>query len=180
MNEIEYTSLRAEVIFRLKNRHQIIYWTIVLIGAFMSFSFSNGMFFFLAFCPPIVMLISFLWGHNEIKIRQLGNFISEVYENEEQGFHWEKWRVSNLKNSNMYGLNLIYLIPFFLFVISQVVLVLLGTTPLVSKTGLDFTSKPAFQIEETIRTVVLIVDGIAFVSTFALWLRIVRMNKTQS
>ncbi|MFM7220961.1 MAG: DNA-binding protein [Nodosilinea sp.] len=72
-NELEYTSIRDEILKRMELRLQIMSVTLTLAGAFIGFGVSNTLLSLVY--PPLAALLAMLWVQNDTRSRQLGKYI---------------------------------------------------------------------------------------------------------
>ncbi|MFM7528344.1 MAG: hypothetical protein ACKO63_07625 [Nodosilinea sp.] len=72
-NELEYTSIRDEILKRIELRLQIMSVTLTLAGAFIGFGVSNTLLSLVY--PPLAALLAMLWVQNDTRSRQLGKYI---------------------------------------------------------------------------------------------------------
>jgi hypothetical protein len=88
--EIEYNTLRTELLNRLGSRQQIVSVTLTLVGAFSGIGWTTGAIVLLLY-PIIALLLAAGWAQNEIKIRQLSNYIRDHLESALPGLGWERY-----------------------------------------------------------------------------------------
>jgi hypothetical protein len=88
--EMEYVSLREEMLNRLSARQQLISITLTLAGAFAGLGWSLGAIVLLIY-PLIALLLGAGWAQNEVKLRQLSNYIRERLEGTIPGLGWERY-----------------------------------------------------------------------------------------
>ncbi|WP_431134466.1 hypothetical protein [Psychroserpens mesophilus] len=165
--ENEFNKLREELILRLGSRQNILNWTIIIIGAFFSFSFTQKVILLLAFCPPIVMVMSFIWCHNEVRVRQLGLFLRTSHQND-----WEKWRKKREKDLIFIGLKIRDVIPLLLFVIFQIFIVIVVFTPFILISETNSNGNSIISITKTGTYIVLVIDILSIISSFMIWLKV--------
>ncbi|MEO9891091.1 hypothetical protein [Aurantibacter sp.] len=163
--ENEFTSLREELILRLGNRQNILNWTIIIIGAFYSFSFTQKAILLLAFCPPMIMVMSLIWCHNEIRVRQLGLFLRKSHQNE-----WEKWRKKREKDSKFFGLKIRDVIPFLLFIVFQIFILIIVFTPLILIH--DYGTESTIKVSNIGSNIILAIDILSILGSFFVWLKV--------
>lgn len=165
--ENEFNSLREELILRLGSRQNILNWTIIIIGAFYSFSFTQKAILLLAFCPPIIMVMCFIWCHNEIRVRQLGLFLRKSHQNE-----WEKWRKKREGDLKFIGLKIRDLIPFLLFVIFQIFILVIVFTPYILTHNYNNDGESVIEISKIGSIIILTIDILSIISSAIIWLKV--------
>jgi len=96
INLAEYTSLRAEVVERIGYRDNIVYVTLGVVGAVTAFVLSGtDRSPALLFLPWATFILSWIYIHNDFKIDQISNYISDelapTVQYEGASFGWEEY-----------------------------------------------------------------------------------------
>ena len=71
--DLEYNSLRGEILKRIELRQQIISITLTLAGIFLSFGLSTDTVALIY--PPLAAFLSIAWAQNDFRIRDLATYI---------------------------------------------------------------------------------------------------------
>lgn len=85
--EIEYSSLRSEIVKRIELRQQLISITLTLAGVFLGVGLGKEGIALIY--PPLAMFLAFGWAHNDFRTRILANYIRENLENSVTGLKYE-------------------------------------------------------------------------------------------
>jgi uncharacterized membrane protein YqaE (UPF0057 family) len=85
--EMEYTTLRTEILQRIGLRQQVISISLTLAGIFLSVGLTNELVSLIY--PPLAMLLAFGWAQNDFRIRETGGYIREYLESPESGLAYE-------------------------------------------------------------------------------------------
>jgi hypothetical protein len=88
--EVEYGSLRAEMLRRIDARQQTLSVALGLAGAFLGLGWSAGAVVLLLY-PLIALLLAVGWAQNEIFITQIGAYIREYLEQGDSGLGWQTY-----------------------------------------------------------------------------------------
>ena len=78
--EMEYTTLRTEIIKRIELRQNIMLITFVIAGAFLGIVAKSDIAFPVMFYPPIAAGFALLWFYNDYRIRVIGDYIRDRFE----------------------------------------------------------------------------------------------------
>ena len=70
-SEMEYLSLRDEVMKRVESRQQLLSIALTLAGAFLGIGWGTGGAVALQLFPPLVTLLAVGWVQNEVRIEQI-------------------------------------------------------------------------------------------------------------
>jgi hypothetical protein len=76
--EMEYASLRGEILKRIEMRQQIVSVTLTLAGIFLGVGLSTQTVTLVY--PPLAMFLAFGWAQNDFRIRDLASYIRERLE----------------------------------------------------------------------------------------------------
>ena len=76
--EMEYASLRGEILKRIELRQQIVSVTLTLAGIFLGVGLSAQTVTLVY--PPLAMFLAFGWAQNDFRIRDLASYIRERLE----------------------------------------------------------------------------------------------------
>jgi hypothetical protein len=85
--ELEYNSLRNEILKRFDLRQQFISITLTLAGIFLSFGLTTDLIALIY--PPIATFLALGWAQNDLRVRDLGNYIRENIETVYPGIGYE-------------------------------------------------------------------------------------------
>ena len=80
----EYNTLRAEIVHRMGIRHQIVSFSVVLLGAILAFEVKNEI-TLLAY-PILTLFLASGWAHNDCRI---GEYIKQNIEDKLCFLNWE-------------------------------------------------------------------------------------------
>ena len=85
--ELEYNSLRSEIIKRIELRQQLISITLTLAGVFLGIGLGTESVALIY--PPLAMFLAFGWAQNDFRIRNSAQYIREHLENSVTGLKYE-------------------------------------------------------------------------------------------
>lgn len=85
--ELEYNSLRSEILKRVELRQQTIAITLTLAGAFLGVGLSTDMVALIY--PPLAAFLAIAWAQNDFRIRDLATYIRENLETSSLGLGYE-------------------------------------------------------------------------------------------
>jgi len=89
----EYSALREEILKRIEFQNNILNWTLVIAGSFVTFALQLNNAMILLLYPPIAFGLSASWEGNNRRIRQLGIYIREKLETRTANGGWEQYRI---------------------------------------------------------------------------------------
>ena len=95
--DLEYNSLRGEILKRIELRQQIISITLTLAGIFLSFGLSTDTVALIY--PPLAAFLSIAWAQNDFRIRDLATYIRENLETAPIGLGYETY-VQRIRSNN--------------------------------------------------------------------------------
>jgi len=133
-NEMEYKTLRDEILKRIELRQQHIQITLGIAGAFLGFGLQTSPSVALIY-PPIGTLLVLSWAQNEYRMRDISKYISNHIEKLISGLNWETYRKrkrATVKKKNFFQFIVSYVWRSLLvsyggtFLITQLMAVLLG------------------------------------------------------
>ncbi|MBI5353472.1 MAG: hypothetical protein HZB50_12600 [Chloroflexi bacterium] len=87
--DLEYNSLRGEILKRIELRQQIISITLTLAGIFLSFGLSTDTVAMIY--PPLAAFLAIAWAQNDLRIRDLATYIRENLETVPIGLGYETY-----------------------------------------------------------------------------------------
>jgi hypothetical protein len=87
--EMEYGSLRGEILKRIEMRQQIVSITLTLAGIFLGIGIGTQT--VVLVYPPLAMLLAFGWVHNDFRVRDLAYYIRVKIEPAIPGAGYEKY-----------------------------------------------------------------------------------------
>jgi hypothetical protein len=99
--ELEYQQLRAEILKRIELRHQVIQTTLTFAGILIGVGAQTGNPLLSSLYPPLALCFAMLWAQNDIRGRQLGQFIRE--EIEKEAGRWESFYRDKLAAETLLG-----------------------------------------------------------------------------
>ena len=85
--ELEYTTLRSEILKRIEMRQQIVSITLSLAGVFLGVGLATESVALIY--PPIAMLLAFSWAQNDYRIRDAATYIRDNLEGALPGLRYE-------------------------------------------------------------------------------------------
>ena len=95
--DLEYNSLRGEILKRIELRQQIISITLTLAGIFLSFGLSTDTVALIY--PPLAAFLSIAWAQNDFRIRDLATYIRENLETAPIGLGYETY-IQRVRSNN--------------------------------------------------------------------------------
>lgn len=85
--EMEYKTLRDEILKRMDLRHQMVSVTLTIAGAFLGFGLGTpGV---VLVYPPLAAFLAVAWAQNDYRVRQVSTYIREHHEKYLPGLGWE-------------------------------------------------------------------------------------------
>lgn len=131
--DLEYNSLRSEILKRIELRQQIISITLTLAGIFLSFGVSTDTVALIY--PPLAAFLAMGWAQNDFRIRDLATYIRENLETADIGLRYETHVQRTRKNNKKLGAwRFVVISHTGIFVFTQLMAIgieLLKSTPLV-------------------------------------------------
>ncbi|MBI5667083.1 MAG: hypothetical protein HZC41_03675 [Chloroflexi bacterium] len=124
--EMEYATLREEMLKRIDSRQQTISITLTLAGAFLGFGWGAGNVVILLY-PLIALLLAVGWAQNEVFIKQLSAYIRDRLESQRTGLGWETYSRQRMSEIRFRGWPIEVLAIGGIFVLSQVMAIGLAT-----------------------------------------------------
>jgi hypothetical protein len=123
--EIEYATLREEMLKRMEARTQYISITLTIGGAFLGVGWGQGAVALLLF-PPLAALLASAWAQNETRLLQLSTYIRDHLETKIPGLGWERFSrdIDTKTQASSWMLNLLSVGGIFL--LTQVLAIFLG------------------------------------------------------
>ena len=85
--DLEYNSLRGEILKRVELRQQIISITLTLAAALLGFGLGTQSVSLIY--PPLAMFLAFGWAQNDFRIRDLATYIRKHLESPTTGLRYE-------------------------------------------------------------------------------------------
>lgn len=85
--EMEYQSLRAEILKRMDLRQQMVSVTLTIAGAFLGFGLGTPAVALVY--PPLAAFLAVAWAQNDYRVRQVSTYIREHHETQLAGLGWE-------------------------------------------------------------------------------------------
>jgi hypothetical protein len=89
--EMEYKTLRDEILRRIDSRQQVISITLTIAGAFLGIGWGTDGAVALLIYPLLALLLAAGWAQNEMRIRQLNSYIRNHLETIIPGLGYERY-----------------------------------------------------------------------------------------
>jgi hypothetical protein len=124
--ELEYSSLREEVLKRIEGRQQALSITLTIAGAFVGVGWNAGSVVLLLY-PLIALLLAAGWAQNEIIIRQLNRYIRDYLEEQVTVMGWERYSRQRMTETRLFGWPIDVLATGGIFIVTQLMAMGLGT-----------------------------------------------------
>lgn len=125
-SEMEYASLREEVLKRIESRQQTISIALTLAGAFLGLGWNAGAVVILMY-PLIALLLAVGWAQNEVFVMQINAYIRDHLEGEQTGLGWQRFNQQNKGELRVFGWPLEVLAIGGIFILAQFMAVGLGS-----------------------------------------------------
>ena len=87
--ELEYNSLRSEILKRIELRQQLVSITLTLAGIFLSVGLTTDL--VVLIYPPLAMFLALGWTQNDFRIRGMATYIREQMETAPIGLGYETY-----------------------------------------------------------------------------------------
>lgn len=123
--ELEYASLREEVLKRIESRQQTISVAMTLAGAFLGFGWNAGAVVILLY-PMIALLLAVGWAQNEVFIKQLNAYIRDQLEGANTGLGWQRYSQQKMSELRVFGWPLEIMALGGIFLLTQIMALGLG------------------------------------------------------
>jgi hypothetical protein len=123
--ELEYASLREEVLKRIESRQQTISVAMTLAGAFLGFGWNAGAVVILLY-PLIALLLAVGWAQNEVFIKQINAYIRDELETQVTGLGWQRYSQQRMSELRVFGWPLEIMALGGIFLLTQLMAVGLG------------------------------------------------------
>ena len=122
----EYAALRDEITKRISFQHQIIAITLIAAGTFLSIGYQkNVSSLIILFFPVICLFLAVGWAQNNIRIKQLGDYIRTTIEVKFVNNGWENSRSAQIsQNISRHSISVIF--GRGIFVVTQLVTLSFG------------------------------------------------------
>jgi len=124
--EIEYASLREEILKRIESRQQTISVALTLAGAFLGIGWNAGAVVILLY-PLIALLLAVGWAQNEVFIKQINAYIRDNLEGQQTGLGFQQYTSQRMTELRIFGWPLEILAIGGIFILTQLMAVGLGT-----------------------------------------------------
>jgi hypothetical protein len=85
--DLEYNSLRGEILKRIELRQQLVSITLTLAGVFLGIGLGTESVALIY--PPLAMFLAFGWAQNDFRIRDLAGYIRKYLETASTGLRYE-------------------------------------------------------------------------------------------
>lgn len=99
--ELEYTTLRSEILKRIEMRQQIVSIALTLAGIFLGIGLGNESVALIY--PPLAMFLAFGWAQNDYRIRDSAKYIRENLESAMPGLGYETYVQQKRQSSEGLG-----------------------------------------------------------------------------
>ncbi|MBI5962964.1 MAG: hypothetical protein HY863_05775 [Chloroflexi bacterium] len=131
--DLEYNSLRGEILKRIELRQQIISITLTLAGIFLSFGLSTDTVALIY--PPLAAFLAIAWAQNDFRVRDLATYIRENLETVPIGLGYETYvQRARSKNGKLSAWRFVVISHTGIFIFTQLMAVgieLLKSMPIV-------------------------------------------------
>lgn len=124
--EVEYASLREEILKRIESRQQTISIALTLAGAFLGIGWNAGAVVILIY-PLIALLLAVGWAQNEVFIKQINAYIRDNLEGQQTGLGFQQYTTQRGSELRIFGWPLEILAIGGIFILTQLMAVGLGT-----------------------------------------------------
>src|SRR5215510_9253270 len=124
IKELEYSALKAEGLKRVEMRLQILQMTLTIAGVLIGVAVQLGNSLISLIYPPLAFCLAMLWAQNDIRSRQVADFIGKAYEREPA---WERLYKKNYSDKGAF-----FYLPFSIiasggtFIITELLAIVLG------------------------------------------------------
>lgn len=125
-SEMEYLSLRDEVMKRVESRQQLLSIALTLAGAFLGIGWGTGGAVALLLFPPLVTLLAVGWVQNEVRIGQINRYIREVLTTQIPTLGFERFIREQDRHSRWMGLPIEVISIGGILLLTQILAILLG------------------------------------------------------
>lgn len=125
--EMEYVSLREEVLKRIESRQQLISIALTIAGAFLGVGWGAGAVVLLLY-PLIATLLAAAWAQNEVLIEQLNSYIRDHLEAHIANPGWASYSRKRRAETMIFGWPIDVLAVGGIFVLTQLMALALGWT----------------------------------------------------
>ncbi len=171
-SELEYTSIRAEILKRIELRQQLISITLTFAGTFIGFGVSKNTLLSLVY-PALAVFLAMLWVQNDTRSRQLGKYIQSIESSGSiPGLGWESfYRREKESETRLGSWPLSVIAPGGTFLFTELMAIGVGLSDNFTATPIEFnfTATPIEWVFLTISVAALI---------FTFWLLIVAKQKS--
>ncbi len=151
--ELEYGQIKSEILKRIELRQQLIQITLTFGGVLIGTGVQTKNILLSSIYPPLALCFVMLWAQNDIRSRQLGQYIYQEIENKTIG--WENFYTENFSNqARILTYPLSILAPGTAFIISELIAIILLI--LYSKKIIDIWMLIAFNILCLLATIFLV------------------------
>ena len=123
--DMEYSSLRAEVLRRIDSRQQTLSVALTLAGAFLGLGWNAGAVVLLLY-PLIALLLAVGWAQNEVFITQINAYIRDYLEGSESGLGWQTFSSQRGSEIRIMGWPIEVLSIGGIFILTQIMAIGLG------------------------------------------------------
>jgi hypothetical protein len=93
--ELEYQTLRDEILKRIDLRQQVVSIALTATAVFLGFGIENKNASLLFVYPPLAFFLAMAWAQNDISIKKLSGYIRDRIEESVLGLGWEKFIQEN-------------------------------------------------------------------------------------
>jgi len=161
--ELEYQQCKAEILKRIELRQQLVQITLTFAGVLIGVGVQSRNMLISSIYPPLAFCFAMLWAQNDIRGRQLGQYIREEIEG---GMgRWENFYRSRLSAETVFGgYPLSIMAPGGAFVITEVVAIV-------------FLAFYAVNSPKE-RWILLVIDALALLGTISLFQRVLDNRKS--
>ena len=155
--ELEYNSLRSEILKRIELRQQLISITLTLAGVFLGIGLGTQSVALIY--PPLAMFLAFGWAQNDFRIRSSAEYIREHLEKPSTGLMYEhRVQARRASTSSLGEWRFVVISHIGIFIFTQVMAVVIE----LARTNFNLSSLTLTQ------QILLVIDIISIL--FVLWI----------
>jgi hypothetical protein len=121
--ELEYNTLRAEILKRMELRQQLMANALTFAGVLLGVAITDPSKNIVALIyPPLAFSLAALWAQNDIRSREIGKYIYKLEKNNPpSGLGWETYYRQKLRSPTFIWARLSVLAPGSVFLLSEII-----------------------------------------------------------
>ncbi|HEV3166804.1 MAG TPA: hypothetical protein VGZ22_22445 [Isosphaeraceae bacterium] len=125
--KLEFGSLREEILKRLELRNQMLFATLTGAAALISVGVTTPSVALVY--PPIAALLATLWAQNEIRVREMANYIRERFESGAfPGIHFQTYLQEHGRSVSVLGTPFVILSGGGVFLVTEAIAIAVALT----------------------------------------------------